>query len=259
MLIMYCHMEFIAFSIVTRESFGTCEGQNSPPSPPANPQLPQSPRNFVPQGVWQGPHLKGTWRRQADHQCFPHSIPLRNPAPHWAFTELVHTSELCCSVAWKPAFTSMEVWEQKLHRLTYPLLFRCKQSGRVRLMETESHPSFGWGVLVFSLDYQVLEHGNHTFPLLFLLNFMLYFLTTVISLSFHIHGLIQTWRLCNATKDKVFEDNFNCLSFKLNSTCSANNVHHVIDEETVWRAVTCVFCKAKDTTSLLPPMSGCKM
>lgn len=57
MFIMYIHMEFIAFWIVSKESFGTCERENIPS---ANPQLPWSPKSFVPKGVWQCPYVKGT-------------------------------------------------------------------------------------------------------------------------------------------------------------------------------------------------------
>lgn len=99
----------------------------------------------------------------------PLSSPLHSPALHWAFTELVHANELCSSVTWKPAFMSTEVCQQILHRLLYPLWFRCKQSGRVSLWQKHLwHAAFGWSILVFILDSQGLQSWKSYFspPLL---------------------------------------------------------------------------------------------
>lgn len=182
-------MEFIAFWIVSKESFGACERQNITSS---NPQLPWSPKNFVPKGVWQGPHVKGMWRQQANHECSPLHFPFLS-------THLCFTGP---SQSWSMPMNSALVWlgsqpsqAQKFvsrYCTDYCIFwFRCKQSGRVSLWWKHlCHSALGWSILVFILDSQELQAWNHTFPLLFLLNFMLYLLTTVISLSLHLHGLL---------------------------------------------------------------------
>lgn len=73
----------------------------------------------------------------------------------------------------------------------------------------------------------------------------MWYLLTTLTLSFPHHGLIQTCRLCDATKDSFWR-RFNYLLFTVNAASSANNVPHLTDEGTVWKAVS--VCPAQPMT-----------
>ena len=117
---------------------------------------------------------------------------------------------------------------------TVSSFIQAKQSGRVSL----------WIILHLDEVYSFLswmtkcsQHENLSFPLLLLLNFTLYLLTTLTNPILAYPRLDTNLQALYYYKGKVFEDSFKCLLYKFNSRCSANDAHQLTDERTVREVV----------------------
>lgn len=146
-------------------------------------------------------HMKAA----ADDQAFPHCIPLQPPALHLAFTGHAHS------------VPSPASWLRR-HPLCLGSLW-AEANWNVSLYWSHKLSSCIWIISALSM-------GN-ILSLLLLLNFNWYLLTTLKTFPF---PWLDTMQALQCYKGQ-------CLLFEVKSTCSANNVHHLIDDRTVWTAM----------------------